>query len=103
MREANAYLDKHALEPIRVADVVAHTGVSARLANLRFSEATGHSIQAELVARRLAEVERLLSDTDCSMSRIATRCGFRSQTVLANLFASHLGMSMRAYRRQSHA
>ena len=50
-----------------------------------------------------AAAERLLADTDCSMSRIATRCGFRSQTVLANLFASHLGMSMSAYRRQSHA
>ena len=99
VREANAYLDKHALEPIRVADVVSSVRVSAKLANLRYSEATGHSIQAELVARRLAEVKRLLSGTDWPMTRIAMRCGFKSQTVLANLFSSHFGMSMSAYRR----
>ena len=102
VREVNAYLDKHAFEPIRVADVVASTRVSARLANLRYSEATGHSIQAELVARRLAEVKRLLSSTDWQMSRIALQCGFKSQTVLANLFAAHCGMSMSDWRRQTH-
>ena len=98
VQKANSYLDKHALEPICVADVVAHTGVSARLANLRYSEATGHSIQEELVSRRLAEAKRLLSKTSWPMTRIATRCGFKSPTILAHLFTSHFGMSMSAWR-----
>lgn len=98
VQEANSYLAKHALEPICVADVVAHTGVSARLANLRYSEATGHSIQEELVSIRLSEAKRLLSRTSWPMTRIATRCGFKSQAVLAHLFTAHFGISMSAWR-----
>ena len=98
VREVNSYLEKHALEPIRVTDVVTHAGVSARLANLRYSEATGHSIQEELVSRRLAEAKRLLSKTSWPMTRIATRCGFKSRVVLTHLFSAHFGMSMSAWR-----
>ena len=101
VREVNSYLEKHALEPIRVTDVVTHAGVSARLANLRYSEATGHSIQEELVSRRLAEAKRLLSKTSWPMTRIATRCGFKSQVVLAHLFTAHFGMSMTAWRNRA--
>lgn len=97
VRNIIAYLDAHALEPIRVSDVVAHVGVSARLANLRFSQACGHSIQEEIVLRRLAKAKRLLSATGWSMQRIAERCGFRSQIVLAHLFSSRFGKSMRQW------
>ena len=98
VREVNTYLDGHALKPIRVADIVAHVGVSSRLANLRYSEATGRSIQEELVARRLAEAKRLLEKTGWPMTRIATRCGFKSSIVLAHLFSSHFDMSMSEWR-----
>ena len=98
VRNIIAYLDEHALEPIRVSDVVEHAGVSPRLANLRFSQTRGHSIQEELVERRLKEAKRLLSATDWSMKRIAERCGFKSQIVLAHLFSSRFGKSMRQWR-----
>ena len=98
VRNIIAYLDEHALEPIRVSDVVEHAGVSPRLANLRFSQTRGHSIQEELVERRLKEAKRLLSATDWSMKRIAERCGFKSQIVLAHLFSARFGKSMRQWR-----
>ena len=98
VRNIIAYLDEHALEPIRVSDVVEHAGVSPRLANLRFSQTRGHSIQEEIVVRRLKEARRLLSGTKWSMKRIAERCGFKSQIVLAHLFSSRFGKSMRQWR-----
>jgi LacI family transcriptional regulator len=98
VRNIIAYLDEHALEPIMVSDVVEHAGVSPRLANLRFSQMRGHSIQADIVERRLKEAKRLLSATDWSMKRIAERCGFKSQIVLAHLFSSRFGKSMRQWR-----
>lgn len=98
VRKIVVYLDEHALEPIRVSDVVGHTGVSARLANLRFSQTHGHSIQAELIERRLKEAKRLLSATAWPLKRIAERCGFKSQIVLAHLFSSRFGKSMRQWR-----
>lgn len=98
VRKIVVYLDEHALEPIRVSDVVDHAGVSARLANLRFSQTHGHSIQAELIERRLKEAKRLLSTTAWPLKRIAERCGFKSQIVLAHLFSSRFGKSMRQWR-----
>ena len=100
-RNIVAYLDAHALEPIRVSDVVEHVGVSSRLVNLRFSQAHGRSIQEEVVARRLAKAKRLLTVTEWPMKRIAERCGFRSQIVLAHLFSSRFGKSMRQWRADS--
>ena len=99
VREITAYLDEHALTPIRVADIVAHAGVSERLANLRYSELTGHSIQEELINRRLAEAKRLLKETALPLARISSRCGFKSQIVLAHLFRKHVGQSMSDWRR----
>ena len=103
VRNIIAYLDEHALEPIRVSDVVEHAGVSSRLANLRFSQTHGHSIQEELVVRRLKEAKRLLSGTEWSMKRIAERCGFKSQIVLAHLFSSRFGKSMRQWRSDARS
>ena len=98
VRNIVAYLDEHALEPIRVSDVVDYAGVSPRLANLRFSQTHGHSIQADIVERRLKEAKRLLTATGWPMKRIAERCGFKSQIVLAHLFSSRFGKSMRQWR-----
>lgn len=98
VREAKSYIAAHALERIRVEEVVRHLGVSARLAQLRFSQAIGHSIREELILRRLNEVKRLLAETPYPPRRIARRCGFKSTIVLAHLFRSHEGCSMRAWR-----
>ena len=35
------------------------------------------------------------------MTRIATRCGFKSRVVLTHLFTSHFGMSMSAWRNST--
>ncbi len=103
VNQITAYLNENALKEIRVADVVRHVGVSSRLANLRFSQMKGCSIQEELVKRRLAEARRLLRTTTWSMSRIASRCGFKSQIVLAHLFKSRFGKSMSDWRSDVRA
>ena len=99
VRRIMAYLDKYALEAVKVSDVVRHAGVSARLANLRFSAATGHSIQEELVLRRMKEVKRLLKTSNWTFKRIAGCCGFKSGAVLGHLFHSRFGISMRRWRQ----
>lgn len=100
VREINAYLNEYSLTPIRVSDIVAHARVSERLANRRYTQLTGHSIQEELLSRRLAEAKRLLDETPMSMSRIADRCGFKSQVVLAHLFRRRFKMSMSDWRNR---
>lgn len=101
VRRISAYLDGHALKDISVSDVIKHVGVSQRLANLRFRQIRKRSIREEIVLRRLAEAKRLLRSSDMDMKRIARRCGFRSQTVLAHLFRKRFGMSMSAWRNST--
>ena len=81
--------------------MAAHLGVSRRLADLRFREVTGATIQSALVDARLEKVKRWLRDTDMRISDIAQRCGC-DPGVLRNLFRRRCGTSMRDYRAQSH-
>ena len=100
VREIDAYLDRSALGPLHVAEVVRHLGVSARLANLRYSRATGHSIREEIVRRRMKEAHRLLLATRYPIARIARRCGFSSAVVFTHLFVRRFGESPSDFRRR---
>ena len=101
VRRAVEFIDRHALDGITSADVVAHLRVSRSLADLRFREVTGKSILEIILAHRLDEVKRLLRNTDLQISEIATRCGYRDANYLKNLFKSRVGMPMREYRRRN--
>ena len=92
-----AFIAENVLSGITVADVVRHLNVSWRLADLRFREVTGATIQSALVDARLEKVKRWLRDTDMHISDIAQRCGC-DPGVLRNLFRRRCGISMRAYR-----
>ena len=103
VQRAKEYIDRHALEGITAADVVARLHVSRSLADLRFREVTGTSILEAILARRLGEVKRLLRETNLRISEIAARCGYRDANYLKNLFKKRTGMSMREWRRQGVA
>ena len=94
-----AFIAENVLAGITVADVVRHLIVSWRLADLRFREVTGATIQSALVDARMEKVKRWLADTDMRISDISQRCGC-DPAVLRNLFRRRFGMSMRDYRKQ---
>ena len=100
VRRAKDLIDRHALEGITAADVVARLHVSRSLADLRFREVTGTSILEAILERRLSEVRRLLSSTDLRISEIAMRCGYRDANYLKNIFKKRFGMPMREFRRR---
>ena len=105
VQRARGIIDRHALEGITAADVVARLHVSRSLADLRFREVTGTSILEAILNRRLAEVKRMLGGTDMRISEIAVRCGYRDANYLKNLFRKRFGLSMREFRarmRQLH-
>ena len=98
VQRARGIIDRHALEGITAADVVARLHVSRSLADLRFREVTGTSILEAILNRRLAEVKRMLGGTEMRMSEIAVRCGYRDANYLKNLFRKRFGLSMREFR-----
>lgn len=95
---ALAYIDRHASENIKTADVVAALGVSRSLLDLRFREFRGETVSEAIASRRLAAVKRLLTDTKMSIRAISARCGFSNPNHLKNLFKRHFGTTMREWR-----
>jgi LacI family transcriptional regulator len=101
--DAMSFISRNALRGISAKDVTMHLHVSRRLADLRFREATGTSLQKAIIEKRLKEVCRLLADSTLTISEIAVWCGYRDANYLKNLFRKRTGMSMREWRRQGRA
>ena len=99
--DAVADIRRRACDGISARDVIAAFPGSRRLFELRFREATGHSVLDEILAVRMEKVFTLLSRTDVPVGAIAAFCGFGSDIALRQLFASRTGMSMRAWRRRA--
>lgn len=96
---ALAFIDGHAAENIKTADVVAALGVSRSLLDLRFREFRNETVAQAITSRRLAEVARRLRSTNLSIRAISADCGFGNVNHLKNLFKRKFGMPMRDWRK----
>ncbi len=74
---------------------------SRTLFNLRFREATGHSVLDEIQHVRLEKALALLGGTDTPIGAIADFCGFGSGVELRRVFRAHTGMSLRQWRKEN--
>ena len=102
MARAKSFIADHARECITVRDVVAHLGVSRRLADLRFRESNdGKTILDEITENRLAEVAALLRADPMPIAQIARTCNFSNPTYLKTLFKRKFGLTMRTYRYEN--
>ncbi len=72
---------------------------SRSLVDLRFREATGHSILDEILHVRLEKACLLLAGTRTSVDAVATFCGFASENSLLKVFRARFGLSMRQWRK----
>ena len=90
---------REACNGLKAADVVKSLGVSERLAETRFKEATGKRITEEITDVRFERVLELLSNPKQSQSAIANLCGWDSSIYLERLFKRRMGMSMRDWRK----
>lgn len=98
-REALAFISANAHRNIRVDDVVAHLGVSRRLADLRFREFQKESILEAITRTRLQEVARRLRADVSPIGTIIADCGFRNAGHLEALFKRRFGVTLRDYRK----
>ena len=92
------YVRTHACEGIGVPDVAQHLGVSRRIMEKRVREATGQSVLQLIRSVRMAEVCRLLAETNLSISEVMSRSGYQINSNLCVLFKRIHGMTMRQYR-----
>ena len=92
---------REACDGLSARDVIADSPGSKSLFNLRFREATGHSVHDEIEHVRMDMVFTLLSQTDTAVGAIAAMCGYRSNIALHKAFRLRTGMSMSEWRKHN--
>ena len=95
------WIRRNACTPIGVSDVVSVMGCWRRLADLRFRQATGHTILDEVHARRIDEAMELLRRPDVPIEDIPPRCGYVPGPYLGILFKRTTGLTMRQWRKNA--
>lgn len=100
-RSAMEFIQKNARSAMKVNDVVAHIGVSRRLADRQFRQTYGESILEAITRCRLEEVARHILMSRLPIVKIASLCNFGDIAYLGRLFRRRYGMTMREYRPQN--
>ena len=100
-RSAMEFIQKNARSAMKVNDVVAHIGVSRRLADRQFRQTYGESILEAITRCRLEEVARHILLSRLPIVKIASLCNFGDIAYLGRLFRRRYGMTMREYRTQN--
>ncbi len=86
-------------EPLDVAAMSRHAGVSPRTFARRFREETGTTPLQWLLAQRVLEARRLLEESDLPIEEIAWRSGFGTAASLRDHFRRITSTTPSAYRR----
>jgi transcriptional regulator GlxA family with amidase domain len=86
-------------EPLDVAAMARHAGVSPRTFARRFREETGTTPLQWLLSQRVLEARRLLEETDLPVDAIAWRAGFGTAASLRDHFRRATATTPTAYRR----
>lgn len=86
---------------LKARDVIAATGLSRRLVERRFLQATGHTILDEISDVRFAQACQLLRDPAIPIGEIAALCGWESDSYLKRVFKARTGKTPRQWRRDA--
>jgi len=86
-------------EPLDVAAMAGHAGVSPRTFARRFREETGTTPLQWLLGQRVLESRRLLEESDLPVEAIAWRCGFGTAASLRDHFRRATATTPTAYRQ----
>jgi len=89
-----------ALNPIDIREIVRKVGVSRRILEKRFKDATGRTPYAEVLRLRIEKAKSLLADTNLRISEVAELSGFSHAKQLHVIFTRGTGMPPSAYRKQ---
>jgi len=101
IRNALTFIKDNATKGISVSDVVKSMHVSRRLADLRFRQLHGKTINESIVEAKITAAEHLLKVTSLSLIRIAKLTGFSDAKYMMRLFRRTHGITMTDYRNRA--
>ena len=88
-------------EPLRIPQIAAQVGLSARSFSRRFGSAFGVSPHGFLQYARLNLARDLLRQSNLSVSEIGHRCGYSELSRFSRAFTARVGSSPQSYRRRA--
>jgi len=104
LREVLAYFHEHIEDPIDVAELCAHVGVSRRWLEYEFRDSLGVTPYLYIRRHRLDYARRLLiAEPETKIYRLAKRMGFSSAKQLTKAFRREFGVSPRDCRRTAES
>jgi LacI family transcriptional regulator len=92
------FIHQNCREPLQVDNVVDATTMSRRALERRFRKIVGRSIHDEIRRVRIAQVTRMLLETNLSVSQIASALNFPGHEHIGRYFRREKGVSPLAYR-----
>ena len=95
---AKRFVQDHVDEPIALAQVIEHVGVSRFHFCKLFKRATGMTLTEYVTRVRLEKAKALLGDPALRISEVVFASGFGSIPRFNSVFKRHLGMAPTAYR-----
>jgi transcriptional regulator GlxA family with amidase domain len=99
LEETRSWAAERLAEPLDVAAMSRHAGVSPRTFARRFREETGTTPLQWLLGRRVLEAQRLLEESDLPIETVAWRAGFGTAASLREHFRRATATTPTAYRR----
>ena len=94
-----AYIALNLHTKIRVPDLVRVVRFAPNRFDRVFKKTFECSPHQYVMRKRIAHAQRLLLESDDTLSKIAATCGFKSQSHLSNLFRKMMGQSPGKWRR----
>ncbi|WP_320778378.1 GlxA family transcriptional regulator [Streptomyces sp. CRN 30] len=94
-----AWALEHLGEPLTLAALAEHAGMSLRTFARRFDDEVGVSPGRWLVQQRIVRARHLLESSDLPVDQIAGRVGFATGASLRQHLHATIGVSPQAYRR----
>lgn len=95
--DAIQFIREKACTGLRARDVLARFPGSRRAVEMRFRDATGHSILEEILRVRTDRARELLADGSRPLKAIANLCGYASESAFRKVYRARFGVPPRRH------
>ncbi len=100
LQQVDQYIRAHYMEEINLADLADRCGLHPNYFHRLYTAAFGQTPAQRLLSCRVGAAKIMLLTQSCTMTEIAIRCGFSSQTYFGYKFKEAMGMTPLQYRKK---
>ncbi|CAM4010304.1 AraC family transcriptional regulator [Paenibacillus alkaliterrae] len=97
--EVIRYINAHFAEPLRLDALAGHFFISPYYLSRMFKETTGFTLSDYIILTRIKEAQRLLRESEMSITDIAAAVGFDNFSHFGKTFKKTIRVSPRDYRK----